>query len=490
MENRIVKICLLVWVCVLLAFAQPALCLIEVGGNEPIGDHGWPVGSLELANLPTRVSWWAGPPFGTGSMYEFQYNCEQTAQFNEALTAFAAIKVNRLELVVHNGPKIDWLGEQKGNRIDWTFTIWNPQDWDRMNNSSRSVYRVGDSGPEKPVPRAKKPVSAPRVDVYIGGNCPIIWKEVKIPKKLIVSDKRPGSVAKKFADKGLIRGKVFDRQTKKPIAAATIVLLNRVEPPEANKDRRATSRTVGYDWQKLMQNTTNANGFCQIENIPLGTYQIHITADGFAPIGLEIYDNRRPEIYEFDAGLLKTGYIKGIAVDTNGKPLAGVAVSAGNFIGVDGTEYPFLSESPVVTNEKGEFEISELPKGFASIRCQGQGLHQTGSIFQMYPIPSDKLKLTMEGTGTVRGKVLTEKGSAPTGQIVLEIETPGEEKIGKWGYSGYLSKDGTFNISGIPPGEYIISARPNPSSASYKPNEQKIIVEPGKTIEIEIRHIE
>jgi hypothetical protein len=489
-RKKITTAYIIAGICGLLTFAQPALCLIEVGGNEPMQDHGWPAGSVELANLPTRVSWWAGPPFGTGSMYEFQYNCEKTSQFNEALTAFAVIPASRLELVVHNGPKIDWLNREQQKRIDWTFTIWNPQDWDHMNNTSRAIYRLPDSDIQKPVPRAKKPVPAPRVDVYIGGDYPIVWEQVKVPKKLVVIDKRPGSVNAKLIDTGLIRGKVFDRRTKKPLAAATIVLLNQVETLEASESARATSRSVDYDWKKLMQNTTGADGSCQIEKIPLGIYKIHITAEGCAPVELERYDNRIPEIYEFEVCLSKAGNMKGIVVDTSGKPLGGVAVSARDFVGVDGNEYPFWTESPVVTDKLGRFSIEDLPEGFAGIRCNAAGFHQKNSIFEMYPIPSDKLKLIMEGTGTVRGKVVTEKGNIPSGQIVLEIETPGEEKIGKWGYSGYLGKDGTFNISGIPPDEYIITTRPNPSSSNYKPNQQKIVIEPGKTYEIEILHVE
>lgn len=475
---------------VIVLLSDVAMPLIIFGGSERIEDRGWPSGCVEMANLATRFGWWEGPPFGTGSMYEFQYNCEKTSQFNEALTAFAVIPASRLELVVHNGPKIDWLNREQQKRVDWTFTIWNPQDWGHLNNTSRAIYRLPDSDIQKPVPRAKKPVPAPRVDVYIGGDCPIVWKEVKIPQKLTVIDKRPGSVDAKLIDTGLIRGKVFERRTKKPIAAATIVLLNQVETREASESARATSRPVDYEWKKLTQNTTGADGSCQIEKIPLGIYKIHITTEGYAPVELERYDNRIPEIYEFNVGLSKAGSIKGTVVDTAGKPLGGVAVSARDFVGTDGNEYPFWTESPVVTDKLGRFSIEDLPEGFAGIRCNAAGLYHKWSIFEMYPIPSDKLKLIMEGTGTVRGKVVTEKGKIPSGQIVLEIETPGEEKIGKWGYSGYLGKDGTFNISGIPPGEYIITTRPNPSSANYKPYKQKIVIEPGKTYEIEILHVE
>jgi len=490
MSNKRNKLNVLIIFCVVVLLAEQGLSLIEVGGSDPIADHGWPIGSVQLANLPTRVSWWAGPPFGTGSMYEFQYNCESTAQFNEALAAFAAITADRLELVVHNGPKIDWLNREQQKRIDWTFTIWNPKDWDQLNNTSRAVYRLPDSGTQKPVPRVKKPVPAPRVDVYIGGDCPIVWKDVKMPKKLTIIDKRPGSADVKLSDKGLIKGRVFDIETKKPIAGATIILLGQVESKEENEGGGRAVNRGDSEWKKTTEVTTNSGGNCQFSRIPLGLYKVRLFAEDYAPVEIEIYDNRRPEIYEFEAGLMRTGFIKGIVVDTGGRPLGGVAVSVNDFVGTDGNEYPFLTESPIVTDEQGRFQIEGLPKGFASVRCQGKGLHQKGSIFEMYPIPLGKLKLTMEGTGIVRGKVLTKKGSIPAGQIVLELEPPGEEKIGKWGYSGYLSKDGTFNISGIPPGEYIITTRPNPSSADYKPNEKKIVIEPGKTYEIEILHVE
>jgi hypothetical protein len=491
------KLVLLIILCIVFLFSESGICLITgERGSRPIEDRGWPAGSTQVANLPSRLGYWEGPPFGGGE-YHFLYRCQNTDEFNEAMRTFANVQASKLELVVHNGPEYSfWLKEENeplsapDNRVDWTFTIWNPQNWNHLNNTSRTIYRLPDSDIQKPVPRAKKPVPAPKVDVYIGGNCPIIWKDVKMPKKLTVIDKSPGSVNAKLIDTGLIRGKVFDRRTKKPIAAATLVLLNQVEIREASESARATSRSVDYDWKKLMQNTTGTDGSCQIEKIPLGIYKIHITAEGYAPVELERYDNRIPEIYEFEVCLSKAGNMKGIVVDTSGKPLGGVAVSARDFVGVDGNEYPFWTESPVVTDKLGRFSIEDLPEGFAGIRCNAAGFHQKNSIFEMYPIPSDKLKLIMEGTGTVRGKVLTEKGNIPSGQIVLEIETPGEEKIGKWGYSGYLGKDGTFNISGIPPGEYIITTRPNPSSANYKPYKQKIVIEPGKTYEIEILHVE
>ena len=483
------KLCILIIFSVVLLYAEVGKSLILIGGDEPIEDHGWLAGSVDLANLPTRLSWWAGPPFGTGSMYEFEYRCKKTSEFNQALRTFAAIRVDRLELVVHNGPKIDWSNDDKRGRIDWTFRIWNPKDWDRLKNTSRSFYRVGESGMKKPVPMAKKPVPAPKVEVYIGGDCPIDWKDVEVPENVEVVDKRPGSAAAGFAGKGLIRGKVFDLETKKPITEATIVLLKRVEVIKSSTGGSEDSHSRSYEWKKLMETTTDSGGYCQIDKISLGLYHVQVLAGGYAPAELEAYDNRRPEYYGFEAGLLRSFDIKGIVVDTEGSTLEGVSVSARDFIGADGNEYPLLEESPVVTNAQGKFEILDLPKGFASLRCRAEGLHQADSIFEMYPVPSKEIKLTVSGTGTIRGKVLGRNGKPPVGDIHIHIRPPGEQ-IGKWGGSARCKEDGSFEFSGVPPGKYLIGADISLATEGDRTNAKLVLVEAGKTYDIEIVHVE
>jgi hypothetical protein len=122
------------------------------------------------------------------------------------------------------------------------------------------------------------------------------------------------------------------------------------------------------------------------------------------------------------------------------------------------------------------------------IRCRAEGLHLKNSIFEQYEIPTDGIKLVMTGTGTVFGKVVDRGGNRPAGGILLELGPEGGNKPGTWGYSGHLSADGTFKISGIPPGRYVISTRPNPGPAAYEPNSGKVTIKAGKTYEIEILH--
>src|SRR3954469_21184399 len=86
----------------LLLFVAPLHALILVQkGNDPTGDHDWPAGSMDLANLKTRAGFWEGPPFG-GGRYVFEYQGD-TKALQEAVDLFAKIKSPELRVVVHDG---------------------------------------------------------------------------------------------------------------------------------------------------------------------------------------------------------------------------------------------------------------------------------------------------------------------------------------------------------------------------------------------------
>ena len=482
-KNRLI---VLIIFCLILLCPKVGMSLIEVfHGNDPIEDRGWTPGSVEMANLATRTGYWVGPPFGGGE-YHFLYHCRNTDEFNQALKTFAAIRANKLELVIHNGPKEGYVVQ---GRIHWTFLVWVPKNWDSLHNRSRKFYRSVDSNSKKPVPMAKKTMPAPRVDVYLGGGNPIIWKDVKVPENLVVIDRRPGSVAPQFAGKGLVRGKVFDLETKQPIAGAKIVLLKRVEIIESSTGQSKEPHSRSYEWKKAKHVTTNRKGLCQIDQIPLGLYEVSVAAEGYAPVELERYDNTRAECYEFQAGLLRPFSLTGIVTNTKGTPLQDVGVQANDFIGPDGNEYRHEGDSPVLTDAQGRFEIPDLPKGFASVRCRAEGLHQADSIFQMYPIPSKEIRLTMSDTGIIRGKVVDKDGKAPSGRVHVHIRPPGEQ-IGKWGGSSRCKEDGSFEFTGVPPGEYLVGTDSRLLIEGDRTNAKLVSVQAGKTYDIEIVHVE
>ena len=471
---------------VVLVFADTAMSLIVVGGEGPIRDHGWAAGTVETANLPTRFAWWEGPPFGGGE-YHFLYRCRDTDQFNDALERFAAIEAKRLELVLHNGPKMHTFAD--GRRVDWTLLAWVRKNWDSLNNKSRDFYRSAGSDSSKPVPMAQKTMPAPRIDVYLGGENPVNWKDVKVPENLVVIDQRPGSVGPEFAGKGLVRGRVFDLETGRPIAGATVMLYRRVPVPEPGSGKSPAGNSRSEDLKKARLGETNAQGTCQIGRIGLGRYEVSVAAEGYVPVELERYDNTAAECYDFEIGLLRPFTITGVVTDDKGTPLKDVGVSAHDFVAPDGTEYGHRGDSPVLTDAQGRFEIPDLPKGFVRIRCRFEGLRQANSIFQRHRIPSKQLRLTMSATGIVRGKVVDKNGKAVTGDVHVHIRCPGEQ-VGKWGGSAKCKDDGGFEFKGAPPVEYFVGTDVLLLVEGDTKNAKKITVEAGKICNVEIVHVE
>jgi len=466
-----IKKSLLILMAVNFLFPQLCFSLISIGrGSDPVHDRGWPAGCVEVANLSSRLGWSEGPL--VGGQCRFLYRCGSTSEFNEALKIFAAIGADRLELVVHNGPEYSfWLKQndeelsKAENRVDWTFTVWVQKNWDRLYNNSKNLF-LSDQ------PNFRKPVAAPRIDIYIGSGS-IVWKDVKVPKNVVVIEKRPGSVSPEFAGAGLVQSKVFDMVTGRPISGAEIIL----------------TKYQAKSGEETVHGKTNEQGLCQIGKISPGYYAIGVKAKGFVARKLGRYDNKRPEYHKFDVGLARPSYLKGVITDIAGNPIKGIKVSARNIISSDGFGYPCLDDISATSDKQGLFEIRDLPMmGSANIHCDTKSFHMTNSIFEVYTIGSDTIKLIMTGTGIIQGKVVGSDGKRPSGQIVLEIKHTSENQLGKWGCSRYLSEDGTFDISGIPPGRYIISTRANPSNANYKPSIKEITVEPGKTYKIEITH--
>jgi len=460
----------------LLLLLGPSACFgaILVGrGNDPVADLGWPLGSVEMANLPTRVGWWEGPPFGGGE-YHFSYRCRTTMDFNQALQVFSSIRAPRLEVVIHDGPGYDQFLESEGGtqpkadtRVDWTFTVWHPESWHRLYNNPTRGFLGSVS------PNFRQPVAAPRVDVYVGGGS-IAWEQVRIPPALTVIDHRAAAAPVKPVGGGLLQGDVFDMSTGRPVAGAEIVL----------------SRLVGEErrqqWEEAMRAPTDDLGSFQIEKIPPGRYRIGISAQGYASRAAGDYVNEGNTYQHLVSELARGASIKGVVTDLAGKPLPGVAVSADAVLAIDGRGYEVPGGASATTDDQGRFEINSLPIGYTQLRCRTPSLYPANPFFEIYSVPSESTRLVMTRTGTIRGKVLDKAGKVPSGQVLIHVRPVGEQ-IGKWGGSTTCQPDGSFEFTGVPPGQYLVGTDARiVTGLSEKAKAQRVSVEPGQTLVLDI----
>jgi hypothetical protein len=471
----------------LLAFASTAGALIEVHqGNEPMREAGLPTGAKAVADLPSRLGYQVGPPFGGGE-YHFSYQSEDTDAFNRALALFSQIRVPRftprwlvsltgqqntlpeaplLLLVIHRQAS-----RHEEKRVDWTFTVWCPENYYSLFHGPKDSLSADH-------PNYRQPVPPPRIDVYLGDDCPIQWGAVQVPANLRIVDTRPtsGVNQKKGA---CVSGAIYDMATHQVVAQAELRIVKTA--------RSGPTETIA-------QGRTNEQGAFELTGIAQGYYRVHVQAEGYVARDWGRFDNRSGHTrLDTDILLCRPASLTGQVVDQGGSPAPGLTVLTRDLIGVDGRGYACVDEPQAVTDPNGRFVIEGVPEGHAHLRCRAPSLHQENSIFELYrvsrrPWPrGQEIKLVVTGTGTIQGKVLDSASKPPTRQFIVELEPKGGSVPGSWGSSGQIKPDGSFDIKGIPPGEYLLVAKPNPMREGEATDPKSLVITAGRMLDLTLR---
>ncbi len=452
---------------VLLAPLSASALITTGSGNRPVHDYGWPEGALAVANLESRVGWWEGPPFGGGE-WHFLYQGD-TKAFEEALAAFAAIRAPALDLVIRDGPQEDGILKKPA---DWTFTVWVPANWHRLFNNPKSVF-------EADQPNFRQPVAAPRLDVYVGSGG-VDWVKVKVPAGLTVRDERAAASPVGPTGGAVLRADIYDMATGKPVAGAQIIVASTYD---TMRGRRAVP-------EKVAEATADATGHVEITKIPAGNYRLTAGADGYATrlVGYERFGERT--FKQLTVELAKSAALQGRVTDTEGKPLQGVKVSPSNVMAINGRGYTLPEPAGAVTDKDGTFALTNLPTGFTQFRIHHPAYY-FGDLFTIHDVPGTNVLLRLTGAGTIRINVTDSEGHAlcryEGHEILVEVEPKGGSKVGSWGGSAKVKEDGTFEFNNVPPGEYRITSRPNPSNSNrqYTP-EQVVTVAPGAPTQVKV----
>jgi Carboxypeptidase regulatory-like domain len=447
----------------------PASGLILSGrGNQAVPDAGWPEGALAMANFESRIGWWEGPPFGGGeSHFLFSGNTEG---FKDALATFAAIRAPALDLVIHDGPYEDNILKE---RVDWAFTVWVPASWHHLYNNPKVVFFADD-------PHFRRPVDPPRLDVYIGGGGGVDWAKVKVPAGLSVRDERAAAASVNPVGGAVVRADIFDMASGKPVADARVTV--------ARNSSAAQGRQTVYE--KVAEAVSDATGHAEITKIPAGTCRVTASAEGYATrlLGYERFGDRT--FKRFTVELAKSAVLRGSAIDMVGKPLKGVHVYASSVMAMDGHGYGGRDQLAAETDADGCFELKGLPVGYVQLGARAQGYHFS-DLFTIHDVPGTNVLLHLGGAGTIRVSVTDHEGHALSRyeghELLVDVEPKGGSKVGSWGGSATVKADGTFEFSNVPPGEYRITSRPNPSTSNrqYAP-EQVVTVAPGDQTNVKV----
>jgi hypothetical protein len=454
-----------------------ASALIIVGeGNKPVHDAGWPEGSLAVANLESRVGWWEGPPFGGGESH-FLYRGD-TESFTKALAAFSAIRAPAMDLIIHDGPEEDIFLKSRDKstndtRVDWTFTVWVPENWHRLYNDPRGLHAAGQ-------PQFRQPVAAPRLDVYLGGG-QVNWTAVEVPENVRVRDERASAAGADLSGGSVVRAEFFDMDTGKPVSGARVLI-----------EKVSWEAGTNAHWNKVRigEAISDSAGRAEIEKLPPHSVRISVTADGYAPRRLEPQSHTQPALLKFTVELAKAASIRGVVTDTEGKPIKGAKVRtqtelASNGFGYeDGRHYEPPDTWSVVTDAEGRFELAGLPTGYAQLYASAPGYHFTDH-FTIYDVPSTNVVLRFGRAGGISVTVTDKSGKAISqfegNPLLINVEPREGSKRGSWGGGATVKDDGTYQFENVPPGDYRINCHPNPSNSNRKYTPERIIaVKPGE----------
>ncbi len=418
----------------LFACSSSAFALITGGADEPMDIRGLPSGSLPLANLKTRIAWWEGPPFG-GGQYHFEYS-GQTRDVQEAIDLFAKVDAKRKQLVVREGEQTSfWLGianQGKQHAIDWQFVVWIPGNWQHLRDAQAGLLPPGEEG--------DSPLTV--FNIFLTDR--IKWDLLRIPGDIKVIDERleANGIA---ADQGAaLRGTVVDLEGA-PIEGATISI---------GKD---DSKSIG---------TSDGKGQFLITQIPAGTHQIIVAADGFASKDAYYHSFTASTYRQLEFQLARSVSTIVRVTDQRDAPLPGLAIRVANCRDRQGNHYRLAGTHQYTSDERGEFLLSDVPQGrikFISRTPQ----YYYNSVLNEHDTSESPIILKLQPTGTVQVSVVSANGEPITSNYIVEIEEEGADPatggaIGSWGGSANVGDDGTFTFESIPPGRYVVTGKPNP----------------------------
>ena len=409
-------------------------------GNDPVADPGWPAGAEAVFNVPARVAWWEGPPFG-GGQWHGEYRGDAAA-LNRVLEEFARIDADKKRMVVHDGVgRSFWLNpnrepqKEADARIDWTFTVWQFDRWQALRNLPAEFRPAGDGKEDGPVPQ---------IDVYTGGN--IRWEDVTVPEGIEVVDERLEARGYSPADGIVLEGAVKDLATGAPLAGR--MRLARVEPRSEG----------GYRYTEAATAEAGEDGRWVLKHAPAGWHRVVVEADGYVPrvAGYGQF-GEGPRWFEYTTALSRPAPVSGVVTDAEGEPLEDVEVRLQSVAVAPGGRYESPDDYTTKTDADGRFELSGVPRGTARVGVHKEGYCHPG-LGPEITMPAEDISLTMVRSATILVTVDFGDAERPAGYIV-EIEEEGGGGVGSWGGSANLQPDGTVTFEHVPPGTYILTGR-------------------------------
>jgi len=282
------------------------------------------------------------------------------------------------------------------------------------------------------------------------------------------------------------------RDPKQPKDSGTARIRGRVIGGEAGTPlRRATVQLSGEGTEEPRSAITDDNGRYEFKGLSAGRIRLTASKGGYVEVQ---YGQRRPkqsgrpidlgsgQTIEADFNLPRGGVLAGRITDEIGEPAVGASVNAERWQYTAGGKRQLQSSGGATTDDMGRFRIYGLPAGDYYVSATtgeaftvGVSDSRVGTCKTFYPgtarqAEAQRLRVTAGGenaavnfaiqttrTVQVSGSVLDSNGHpAPMGFVSA---MPGDRTVGGPSVAGIIKPDGTFTLSGLNAGDYILFAQ-------------------------------
>ncbi|WP_224243518.1 carboxypeptidase-like regulatory domain-containing protein [Hyalangium gracile] len=259
-----------------------------------------------------------------------------------------------------------------------------------------------------------------------------------LEQALIVSaGKTVRDVRIQLGPSAVLKGLVVARGTGAPVAGARVD----VSPYGSSGD---CGRAV-----------TDDTGHFAVEHLAPGSYDVVVTAPGFAPLSRRALTVASGEHFSIELHLTGTGAVEGQVRDGAGQPIAGAQVLRTDLWGGSAEESPGEAR----TDAEGRYRLEGMPVGSSNLTARREGASLgVSQLVDVTEGQTTRADFTLEEMGTVEGRVRAVSGSLPDEPLVVVALVRSKSFRPADLRPIEVDESGSFRMT-LPPGRYELRAR-------------------------------
>lgn len=198
--------------------------------------------------------------------------------------------------------------------------------------------------------------------------------------------------------------------------------------------------TSGAVWNCLTSRTDD-EGLYKLKNVPVGELVLWAVSGKFAPYVEQFLLKELQADRLIDIQLPDPKPLRGLVVDTQGRPMPGANVHISQYNGVRNL---MEIKHRVVSEGDGRFVIPNAPaSGEVELRVWGEDI---AALNAMLTVGQDEHLLTVQRAGRLYGKVLDHSTGAPITRFNVKLSASRTGSHPGWGYAATWSNEGqTFD---------------------------------------------